>query len=62
MAHDKTELARRSLLIALGGAGLAAASAPPARAQPAPSRDEKRKARYQPNSKHIQDYYRVNRY
>jgi sugar (pentulose or hexulose) kinase len=57
---------RRDVLRALGvgaGAAVAASSAQvePALAQ-APSDDEKRKARYQPNSADVRNYYRVNRY
>jgi sugar (pentulose or hexulose) kinase len=55
---------RRDVLRALGvGAGAAVASSTliePAAAQV--SNDEKRKARYQPNSTDVQNYYRVNRY
>jgi len=56
---------RRDVLRALGvGAGAAVAGSAtlvePAAAQV--SNDEKRKSRYQPNSEHIQNYYRVNRY
>ncbi len=60
---------RRDVLRAFGvGAGAAmAASAPlvePAAAQGAQGETdaEKRKARYQPNSADVQNYYRVNRY
>lgn len=56
---------RRDVLRALGaGAGATVASSSlvePAAAQ-AVSNDEKRKARYQPNSADVQNYYRVNRY
>jgi sugar (pentulose or hexulose) kinase len=56
---------RRDVLRGLGvgaGAAVAASSAmvEPAAAQA--SNDEKRKARYQPNSADVQNYYRVNRY
>ena len=56
---------RRDVLRALGvGAGAAVAASStlvePAAAQA--SNDEKRKARYQPNSTDVQNYYRVNRY
>jgi predicted nicotinamide N-methyase len=54
---------RRDVLRALGaGAAVAASSTlvEPAAAQV--SNDEKRKARYQPNSADVQNYYRVNRY
>jgi hypothetical protein len=55
---------RRDVLRALGaGAAVAASSAPvePALAE-AESNDEKRKARYQPNSVDVRNFYRVNRY
>jgi hypothetical protein len=56
---------RRDVLRALGvGAAAVATSAPlvePAAAQ-GMSDAEKRKARYQPNSADVQNYYRVNRY
>ena len=63
---DKKAIGRRDVLRALGaGAGLAVTAAAPL-ATPAvadsESNDEKRKARYQANSKEIQTYYRVNRY
>jgi hypothetical protein len=56
---------RRDVLRALGvGAGAAVAASStlvePAAAQV--SNDEKRKARYQPNSADVQNFYRVNRY
>ncbi len=62
----KTPVGRRDFLRALGaGAGVAVtAAAPlatPARADTEPA-DEKRKARYKPNSPEVQTYYRVNRY
>jgi hypothetical protein len=57
---------RRDVLRALAaGAGAgAAAAASTALVEPAlaESDDEKRKARYQPNSADVQNYYRVNRY
>jgi hypothetical protein len=67
MKHDsKTAIGRRDVLRALGaGAGVAVATAAPlATAAKADSEtgDEKRKARYQANSKEVQTYYRVNRY
>jgi hypothetical protein len=55
---------RRDVLRGLGvGAGVAAVAplAEPAAAQGV-SDGEKRKARYQPNSADVQNYYRVNRY
>jgi hypothetical protein len=59
-------LGRREFLRTLGaGATVAAAAATPmgdqARAD-SESNDEKRKARYQPNSREVQTFYRVNRY
>lgn len=65
--EKKEPVRRRDVLRALGfgaGAAAVAASAPlvePAAAQPE-SDAEKRKARYQPNSSDVQNYYRVNRY
>ena len=66
--ENKQSVRRRDVMRALGfGAGAAAAvaaSAPliePAAAQ-TESDAEKRKARYQPNSADVQNYYRVNRY
>jgi hypothetical protein len=64
----KTEkkLGRRDFLRALGGgAGVAVASPAPLLKEAAAdseSNDEKRKARYQADSKDVQAYYRVNRY
>lgn len=60
------KMGRRQLLRALGagagatatGSGLLAERATAA----SPSKDEKRKARYQANAPDIQAYYRVNRY
>ena len=61
----KMSLRRRDLLgMAIAGAGAAAASvvvSEPADAQPVNLRD-KRKARYQPNSAEVRNYYRVNSY
>ncbi|MET0277417.1 MAG: twin-arginine translocation signal domain-containing protein [Pseudorhodoplanes sp.] len=64
--EDKKAIGRRDVLRALGaGAGLAVTAAAPL-ATPAnadsETNDDKRKARYQANSKEIQTYYRVNRY
>jgi sugar (pentulose or hexulose) kinase len=58
---------RRDVLRALGlGAGAAAAVAAAPLVEPAAAQGvsdaEKRKARYQPNSADVQNYYRVNRY
>lgn len=65
----KTEkkVRRRDFLRALGvGAGGVAVTTSGALVQNAAadseSNDEKRRARYQPNSAHIQAFYRVNRY
>jgi hypothetical protein len=65
-APDRTKgLGRREFLRTLGASATAAAAAGPlaveARAD-TETNDEKRKARYQANSAHIQTYYRVNRY
>ena len=62
----KRTIGRREFLRTLGaGATVAAAAATPmaeqARAD-SESNDEKRKARYQPNSREVQTFYRVNRY
>jgi hypothetical protein len=62
----KTSVGRRDFLRAIGaGAGVAVtAAAPlatPARAD-TESNEEKRKARYKPNSPEVQTFYRVNRY
>lgn len=61
----KMNLRRRDLLgVAIAGASAAAASvvvSKPADAQPVNLRD-KRKARYQPNSAEVRNYYRVNSY
>ena len=63
---QKTPLARRDLLRALGiGAGAAVAASAPLIEQAAAdseTADEKRKARYQANAPDVQAYYRVNRY
>ena len=61
----RQSVGRRDVLRVLGvGAGAAVAGSStmvePAAAQV--SNDEKRKARYQPNSADVQNYYRVNRY
>jgi hypothetical protein len=60
------KLGRRDFLRALGGgAGVAVASPGPLLQEAAAdseSNDEKRKARYQADSKDVQAYYRVNRY
>ncbi|MGA2892731.1 MAG: twin-arginine translocation signal domain-containing protein [Xanthobacteraceae bacterium] len=60
------KLHRRDFLRALGAG--AAVTAPAPLVQPAEagfgtvSKDEKRKARYEPNSSDVQSFYRVNRY
>jgi hypothetical protein len=61
-----SDVGRREFLRPLGvGTAAAAASAPlvggPAAAD-TENNDEKRKARYQPNSASVQTFYRVNRY
>ena len=58
---------RRDVLRALGiGAGAAAVATSVPLVEPAAAQGvsdaEKRKARYQPNSADVQNYYRVNRY
>ena len=64
----KTEkkVGRRDFLRALGGGAGAAVASPGPLLQEAvadsESKDEKRKARYQADSKDVQAYYRVNRY
>lgn len=67
MAQDKkASVGRRDFLRALGaGAGIAVTAAGPlatAAHADTESRDEQRKARYQPNAPEVQTYYRVNRY
>jgi len=63
--EQKRKVGRRGFLRSLGaGATVAAAAAPlsgEARAD-TETNEEKRKARYQVDSAHIQTYYRVNRY
>jgi sugar (pentulose or hexulose) kinase len=54
---------RRDVLRTLGAAAAVGASTAPVEPALAEARnDEKRKARYQPNSADVQNYYRVNRY
>ncbi|MEI8144602.1 MAG: twin-arginine translocation signal domain-containing protein [Alphaproteobacteria bacterium] len=57
---------RRDVLKTLTGltavAATTAVATVPAEAQTRETRDERRKARYQANSKHVQDFYRTNRY
>ncbi|MGZ3296301.1 MAG: twin-arginine translocation signal domain-containing protein [Xanthobacteraceae bacterium] len=61
----RTNLRRRDLLsLAIAGAGAAAAGVvlpEPADAKPVDLKD-KRKARYQPNSAEVRNFYRVNSY
>lgn len=64
--EKKPTVGRRDFLRALGaGAGVAVTAAAPL-ATPAQadseSNEDKRKARYQPNSPEVQTFYRVNRY
>ncbi len=66
--QDKSKLARRDFLRVIGlGAGVAAAAAQfvatgATEASAAESMEEARKARYNPNSEHVKNYYRVNGY
>lgn len=63
--EQKSKLGRRDFLRAVGaGAGVAVTSAAPfaSEAVAAESDQEKRKARYNPNSDDVKAYYRVNRY
>lgn len=66
MSKDTIETgARRHFLRTLGVAGAAAATLPLAAAKPAEarqSREEMKKRRYQPDSPHVQAFYRTNRY
>ena len=63
---DRQTLDRRHLLRGLGlGAGAVAGVAAPAAVTgvvAAESRDERTKARYQPDAEDVQNYYRTNRY
>ena len=64
---SKEMLPRRDVLRALSvGASAAALTAAAATvagpAEARESREEQRRARYQPNSPHVQAFYRVNRY
>jgi hypothetical protein len=65
-SERKTKLGRRDFLRALGaGAGVAVAASGPlagAAAADTESNDEKRKARYKPDSAEVKTFYRVNRY
>jgi len=63
--QDKEKLGRRDFLRAMGaGAGLAVTVAAPLATEAAASETEaeKKKARYQANSTHVQSFYRHNRY
>jgi len=65
--EKKESLRRRDVLRALGvGAGAAAVATAVPLVEPVAAQGvsdaEKRKARYQPNSADVQNYYRVNRY
>jgi hypothetical protein len=67
MAKEKQDgkLNRRGFLKSVGGVGVAAATAAgigSAPAKAAESEADKKKARYQANSPHVQAYYRTNRY
>ena len=66
MKQQGKTVGRRDFLRAMAtGAGVAAVSAGPlagTAAADSENNDEKRKARYNPNSPDIQAYYRVNRY
>jgi nitrous oxide reductase len=69
MSNDTTTTkpARRGFLRALGvstaaAAAVAAPGASQAQAQAKETRTERDKARYQPNSAHVQAFYRTNRY
>jgi hypothetical protein len=62
---EKPLLARREFLRTLGAGTVAAAAAGPFADEAyadTETNDEKRKARYQPNSAEVQTFYRVNRY
>jgi hypothetical protein len=63
---ERGPMHRRAVLRALGVGAGATVAASSARVEPAlaeaEGNDEKRKARYQPNSPDVQNYYRVNRY
>jgi len=64
-AEEKRGLKRRHLFGALGAAAAATIAGSLATGEAAAdseSNDEKRKARYQPDSADVQNYYRVNRY
>jgi ribulose kinase len=66
--QDKSKLGRRDFLRVMGlGAGIAATAAAAAslvatEAVAAESMEEAKKARYNPNSENVKNFYRVNRY
>jgi hypothetical protein len=63
--NDRLNPNRRAILHAvMVGAGAAAAGVPPAAiaAAATPNKDEKGRARYQPDSPEVQTFYRVNSY
>jgi hypothetical protein len=67
MSNEKnSKVGRREFLRALGvsatGAAVAAAPLSGAVRADTETRDEKRQARYKPDSAHIQTYYRIIRY
>jgi hypothetical protein len=65
MKEEKAKLGRREFLRAVGlGAGLAAVAAAPLATEAAATESdaEKKKARYNPNSEDVKNFYRVNGY
>ncbi len=64
MSEQREALLRRRDLLRAASAGVAiAAAARVDEVEALPTNvDQKRKARYQPNSPEVQDFYRVNRY
>ena len=65
MKEEKAKLGRREFLRAVGlGAGLAAIAAAPLATEAAATESdaEKKKARYNPNSDDVKNFYRVNGY
>jgi nitrous oxide reductase len=64
--QQKSRVGRREFLRAIGAGATAVVAGADALSGPAradtETNDEKRKARYKPDSAHIQTYYRVNRY
>jgi ribulose kinase len=63
--QDQSKLGRRDFLRVIGlGAGVAAAAASLVATEAAAteSMSEAKKARYNPNSEDVKNYYRVNRY